>query len=73
MKKKHFADNLWSEKQERAITNFRVRELKGFKRSPKGYSWTVCKQTGTTVAYKDGKELPLHSWMYNKDGKEIQS
>ena len=50
----------WSEKQKRAITNSRVRELKGFKRSPKGYSWSVCKQTGTVVAYKDGKEIP--SW-----------
>jgi len=47
----------WSEKQKRAVTNSRVRELKGFKRSPKGYSWAVCKQTGTVVAYKNGKEI----------------
>ena len=37
--------NLYSEKQIKALTNSRVRELRGFKRKPKGYSWTVCKQT----------------------------
>ena len=69
MKKKHFADNLWSEKQKRAWTNSRVEELKLLRRNPKGYSWSVCKQTGTVVAYKDGKELPLHSFAYETRDK----
>ena len=64
-----FADNLWSEKQKRAVTNSRVRELKLLRRKPKGYSWSVCKQTGTVVAYKDGKELPLHSFAYETRDK----